>query len=490
MEPVDNTPLIGLIPAAGKGVRARPYTHEIHKGMLNIHGMPNLERIIAIMRDEMAIKTVVIVVGYLGESIKTYFGDGEGFGVDIKYVDNNDLDRGWAWSVLLARQYIASRFCVMLCDECYISSNHADLGRIPDTGQLAICAGMHVDDARMIKKNYGIVKDGNTILQLIEKPQSITNDLMGSGTFLFGPQIFDMIEAAFNEQSSVDLVSLLNDSIATGHQVEFFELSGSYVNINDRDSIHLAKYYARISHFDQYSASLLICSEGDEGEIAFTIDRYRELGIFEQIVVIMPHDNAIAETCEGCDVEVVVCPEHLTLYGERVRYGLSRLRGDIFVMTEADYSFPNRDIEKLFSYLKEADMVVGTRTTRQLIEQGSTMTGLVRLAHAGLGRLMELLWWNKEGRFTDLGCTCRALWSSTFRQIEPTLVGSGPEFLAEMVIASLDQRLRVLEIPINYYNRSKSQNRSYRNVATFLRLLGFLFRRRIQSAPTPEPGGD
>ena len=37
------TKLVGLIPAAGKGVRARPYSDMIPKGMLKIGGRPTLK---------------------------------------------------------------------------------------------------------------------------------------------------------------------------------------------------------------------------------------------------------------------------------------------------------------------------------------------------------------------------------------------------------------------------------------------------------------
>ncbi|MCI5139284.1 MAG: nucleotidyl transferase, partial [Candidatus Electrothrix sp. AR1] len=34
--------LYGLIPAAGKGTRARPFTSALPKSMLDINGVPNL----------------------------------------------------------------------------------------------------------------------------------------------------------------------------------------------------------------------------------------------------------------------------------------------------------------------------------------------------------------------------------------------------------------------------------------------------------------
>lgn len=480
-------PLYGLIPAAGKGVRARPYTHEIHKGMLNINGVPNIERIITLMRDDLGIEKIVIVTGYLGDSIRSYFGDGKKFRVAITYVENKELERGWAWSVRLAKPYIDGYFCIMLCDESYLNSNHHLLKNFKFERFISVCAGLPVDDASLIKKNYAIERNGDRIIALREKPEVVSNDLMGSGTFICNPDIFSELDKAFEKNKQVDFVSFLNALVKMGKPVGFFELNGTYVNINDRDSLHLARYHDRITHFDQCSASLLICAEGDEEEISFTINRYRELNFFAQIAVVLPANNRIHERVASTGADIILCPPQITGFGERMRYGLSQLTSDILVTTEADYSFPNRDVEKLLSYLKEADMVIGTRTTRQLIEQGSTMRGVVRLAHTALGFLLELLWWTREGRFTDVGCTFRAIWRNAYEQIENNLDSKGPEFLAEMVIVSLNRRLRVLEIPVNYFNRSRSQNRHYRNATTFFRLLVFIiFKRFSRSYPHQE----
>lgn len=474
----------GLIPAAGKGVRARPYTNEIHKGMLDINGVPNIERIIHLMRDSLGVEEVIIVVGHLGQSIQDHFHNGKQHGVNITYVENAALDKGWAWSVLLAQSYIDDTFCIMLCDESYISSNHQDLvtacaGMGTTNNSLAMCAGMHVDDEALIKKNYAIEQYEGKVIKLEEKPSILKNDVMGSGTFVCCKKILPLLNEAFKQVNDVHFIDFLNNQITAGNSVDFFELKGTYVNINDRDSLHLAKYHDRSKHFSQYKSSLLICSEGNESNIAFTIKRYQETQLFNEIVVVCPQENSIGPQVQECQVTLLTCAENIQDFGARVHFGLSQLQGDILVMTEAAYSFPGRDVDKLFTYLKEADMVIGTRTTRQLIEQGSTMQGVVRIAHAALGFLLELLWWKKEGRFTDVGCTFRALWKSSYQIIDKQLHSTGPEFLAEMVIAELNTNQRVLEVPVNYFNRSESQNRSYRNTMTFFRVFWFIIKRRF-----------
>jgi len=474
--------LWGLIPAAGKGRRAYPYTENRHKGLLDVNGTPNMERIILIMRDALHITDIVIVVGHLGDSIRQQLGDGSRFTVRLHYVENTELEKGLAWSILLSRQFINRYFCIMLCDESYISSNHQDLLDFPWNDALFTCAGIKVDDAALIRKNYAVIQQDGLLQQLVEKPASVPNDIMGSGTFICSPVIYEKLEQAFAVTPAyVDFVSLLNALLANGERGRFFPLSGTYVNINDRDSLALAKYHDRDLHFAGNRKVLLVYAEGDEDGIVFTIERYHETAAFDEIFAVLPAASNLAERVMSAGASVMTCPPGCTLYGEKLLHALRRTDADIIAITEADYSFSSRDVAKLFAYLRDADMVIGTRTTRQLIEQGSTMRGLVRLAHASLGKLMELLWWDREARFTDAGCTFRAFWRSTFDIIEPNLSAKGPEFSAEMMIACLDERLRVIEIPVNYFNRSTSQIRAYRNPQAFWSFLALILARRFSS---------
>jgi UDP-N-acetylglucosamine diphosphorylase / glucose-1-phosphate thymidylyltransferase / UDP-N-acetylgalactosamine diphosphorylase / glucosamine-1-phosphate N-acetyltransferase / galactosamine-1-phosphate N-acetyltransferase len=473
--------LVGLIPAAGKGVRARPYTTLVPKGMLQIDGRPNLERIICQMRDQLGIVEIYMTVGYLSAVIKEYFRDGSQFGVKLHYIDNTELDKGLAWSILLAGKALTSPCCVMLSDECYIGANHADLLNFPYAEGLVTCSVMSADDTKMIKRNYSIIKKGNRATRLIEKPQVLENNLLGLGTFILTPGFFPLLAEAFarSKNGYVEFVTFIDGLCAHTPGVLCFEMQGTYVNINDRDSLNLARFYERKRTFDKNNISLLLYSEGVEQNIGFTISRYRKNSAIHDIYVVLPHDNTIADKVIAEGAHVILCPPEIILYGEKISYALDRLPGDIFVLAEADYTFPEHDINKLLDYLKEADMVVGTRTTRQLIEQGSDMRGLVRIANIVLAKLLELLWWRREVRISDVGCTFRAIWRKCYEDIKANLKARGPEFLAEMAVELLNDRRRLIEIPVNYYNRSEAMHKKYRNRHTFLRILCMLGRKRF-----------
>lgn len=235
--------LLGIIPAAGSGIRARPYTYEQHKGMFEIDGKPNLERLIDTMRDEMGIEEVVIVLGYMADTIRDYFGDGSNFGVRLDYVENHHLDKGWAWSVLLAKPWLAGRHgCVMLADEFYLGTNHAELAAIDLVDRTAVVTVKTVDDPELIKRNFSVERDGERVIRLVENPIALPNDLLGMATFLVSPEVLDGLESAYDSgRPSIEFVNFIDEMIRDGHAVSAFELDGSYINLNDVASMEQAQ---------------------------------------------------------------------------------------------------------------------------------------------------------------------------------------------------------------------------------------------------------
>ncbi len=50
-------------------------------------------------------------------------------------------------------------------------------------------------------------------------------------------------------------------------------------------------------------------------------------------------------------------------YGDAIMRGVGAATGDIVTIVEGDATFRSRDMDKLCEYLKDCDMVIGTRTT-------------------------------------------------------------------------------------------------------------------------------
>ena len=236
------TNMIGIIPAAGSGVRARPYSYEVHKGLFAIDGKSNIARIIETMRDDLGISEIVIIVGYMADAIRDTFGSGQEMDVSISYVENQHLDRGWAWSVLLAKPALAGRnACVMLADEFYQGANFKDLLEISNLDRLATVLVKRNSDSELIKRNFSVEMDGTRIIRLVENPTVVMNDILGMATFIVAPALFTLLETAYGDsRPSIEFVNFLDELIREGHSVHSFEMQGQYINLNDVSSLEAA----------------------------------------------------------------------------------------------------------------------------------------------------------------------------------------------------------------------------------------------------------
>src|ERR1700751_5435165 len=70
--------------AAGRGTRMRELTAELPKPMIRVRGKPVLLHIVEGLQTA-GIKNFLIIVGYHGETVRDYFGDGTCYGLRIHY---------------------------------------------------------------------------------------------------------------------------------------------------------------------------------------------------------------------------------------------------------------------------------------------------------------------------------------------------------------------------------------------------------------------
>lgn len=478
--------LVGLIPAAGRGVRAYPYSATIPKSMLEVDGAPILRRNLELMRDQLGIREVTIVIGHCGEVIRKYFGDGSSFGLKVTYVENPRIDLELPYSVFLAGRQIENRPCCMiLADECYLGSNHSRLLEELDPDALATCALIHGESVKQIRKNYQVSLRDGRIVDLVEKPARVVGPLMGTGTYLLQPEIFRRLEEAYREDSAEnprDWTSWLASQVRCGARLVPFYLTGKYININSRDDLNFANYLVRDADFEQRKRSFVYVIDDREELAAPTLEQVAAMDEVHEIVAVARKRVAAFDRLAGDPkVHIVIAARENVSVGDLLKLGLESSTGAILLLCYNDDTFTPQDVTKFLVYLRDADMVVGTRTTHQLIEQGTNMRGIVRWAHLALAKLLQLLWWRFESRFTDVCCVYRGLWRSTYDAIRDNLSSANAEIYPEMVIEVVRARRRVIEIPINYYNRSPEHeyvSSRYQNVATFVGVVRLMVRKR------------
>lgn len=478
--------IVGLIPAAGKGVRAYPYTRVLPKSLLEVDGTPLLQRNVELMRDQLGIRHIVIVVGHLGDLIREFLGDGSKFGVSITYVQNTKLHLELPYSIHLGCEAITGPCCVVLADECYVGTNHRDFFEAVTPDALVTCALIEAEYPKAVRNNYAVDLVESRIVGLREKPEVVENLLMGTGTYLVQPEAQRRLAETFADGGTGpgDWTGWIDRLARGGEHVGSFLLEGRYVNVNGRNELNRANHLLRERGFDQRTTSVIYISDQHEESAGPAIIPFAERPeVSEVIVVTRRLTQSLTDAGKHEKVRLIVQENPDSAVGDMVRDGLDAATGDILVTALSDDTFAPSDISKLLIFLRDADLVVGTRTTRQMIEQGSNMRGLVRLSHIVLAKLLELFWWRFDSRFTDICCVYRGMWRNTYVLIRDQLESDGVEIFPEMVIEILRARKRIIEIPVNYYNRDliyPHVRSRYQNVGTFVRILKLIVRKRVE----------
>ncbi len=222
-----------LILAAGKGTRMRELTESLPKPMVQVKGVPILERIITGMRDEAGIKEFFLIVGYKKEIVQEHFGDGSKLGVSITYGEQVVQD-GTGKAPEIAQEWIGSdRFLMSYGDILIDAPDYAFLTSeftAPADGVIALKAG---ED---LKKGGAVVLDDNDwMLQLIEKTDNPPpNAYYNAGIYLLSPRIFE--HTATLEKSArgeYEFTDALTGLVESGGKLKGVQLRQSWVDVRD-----------------------------------------------------------------------------------------------------------------------------------------------------------------------------------------------------------------------------------------------------------------
>ena len=181
----------GILLHAGHGTRLRPLTHTGPKQLLPIANKPMSQYCIESMKD-VGVKEIAIIVGGIGsQKVKEYYGNGEKFGVDITYIEQ-DFPRGISHAISLCESFVNNqKFLVFLGDNIIqksINGFRIEFEKSNDAATILLC---EVDNP----SRFGIADIQNgQIKKIIEKPKNPPTNLAVTGIYFLTPIIFDIIK--------------------------------------------------------------------------------------------------------------------------------------------------------------------------------------------------------------------------------------------------------------------------------------------------------
>lgn len=200
---------------------------------------------------------------------------------------------------------------------------------------------------------------------------------------------------------------------------------------------------------DQRVSVVFPCYNEEEGIAAAVRDFGGQPYVDEIVVVDNNSRDRSAELARAAGARVVT--ETRQGYGHALRRGMREAQGDLIILAEPDGTFSGKDVIKLLAYSDDFAMVLGTRTTRELIWAEANMGFFLRIGNLIVAKLLELLFSGPS--LSDCGCTLRLARREVVQALQDHFTVGGSHFLPEMVCLGLLAGVPMIEVPVNYRGR-------------------------------------
>ena len=325
-------------------------------------------------------------------------------------------------------------------------------------------------------KNYAVVinKEKGLITNSIEKSRNIISNYFGTGLICIDKKFAGVVEKNLSEGKKTPLFSLLNQA----DTCRYYLLKNIYYNINTRVDIYELEKQIRKNR--RYTIDVIIPAYLEEETISFVINDFK--GQVNNVIVA----NKISKDkthLVAAESGAKVLSDNFRGYGHALKTGIAHSRADIIVLAEADGTFRSSDLKKMISCLMDNDVVQGTRTNPSYIQYKANMNRPRIFFNKLFASLVSLLWHKNKTLLSDVGCTYRAFWREKYNKIEENLISDGAPFAPELTIEFINNGLRVIEIPVNYYPRlygtSKFSDTYLKVSITALKMLKLILFKRI-----------
>lgn len=200
-----------IILAAGEGQRLRPFTAVMPKVMLRIADRPILEYVIEALT-ENGIRRIIMVVGYRKDQVQDYFGSGQNFGVEIKYVVQSQ-QLGVGHAIKQAEALADDRFMVIMGDNMVDPETIESLAQAtPET-----ILTKTIEDSSRYKSV--LLRDGKVYDIITPSLEQISGPI-DVGAYVFSSKIFGYIG------DEVRLTPILRKMLADGNEIRALQTEG------------------------------------------------------------------------------------------------------------------------------------------------------------------------------------------------------------------------------------------------------------------------
>jgi NDP-sugar pyrophosphorylase family protein len=223
--------------AGGLATRIRPSTDTIPKSLIEINGEPFLAHQLRLLR-ENGIDRAVLCVGYRGDQIQEYAGDGTRFGLRLDYAFDGPKLLGTAGAIRRALPLLGDAFFVLYGDSYLPCDYFAVEGAFLDSGRQGLMTVFR-NESQWDRSNVEF--SGNHIALYDKATQTPSMFHIDYGLGVFRSTAFDALAEGF----AGDLAAVYQDLLRRG-ELAAFEVRERFYEIGSFEGIReLAEFVAR-----------------------------------------------------------------------------------------------------------------------------------------------------------------------------------------------------------------------------------------------------
>ncbi len=230
----------GVILAAGCGTRLSLYDGRRHKVLLPVAGRPIIDYTLEAF-GQAGVTEVAIVIGYQGDALREWVGDGSRHGLYIQYVSNPDYRWGNALSVHVARSFTEDAPFLLSMADHMISPGL--LSRLLDIQEPVNALAVDFSlSSRQIEEGTRVSVSRDGLVTHVGKDLPHWNGI-DAGAFRLTSAIFDAIAELVDEKrTEYELSQAVTRMIAHGHPLRACDISGCFwQDIDTWEDLNLAR---------------------------------------------------------------------------------------------------------------------------------------------------------------------------------------------------------------------------------------------------------
>ncbi len=224
-------PVEALLMAGGKGERLRPLTENLPKPLLKVGEMPIIERNIERLAS-YSVQRFHISLGYLGDKIESFLGDGSKYHSKIDYI-REDVPMGTIGALKLAKG-IEKDVVLIMNSDLLTNIDFADFYNYfesSDADMVMATVPYHVDVP------YAVIEtdDGQVVTSFTEKPRYTYYS--NAGIYLLKKKLIDLIP----DGQKFDATDLMELVIAKKLKLKSFPIVGYWLDIGRMEDYNKAQ---------------------------------------------------------------------------------------------------------------------------------------------------------------------------------------------------------------------------------------------------------